>query len=303
MALWASCFPLLVIGIELAPHLAFAALRAGVSGAILLAAALVLRRAMPRGLREWGQIALLGFAGSSLGFLGMFHGAEFLSPGLATLIFNTQPLAAALLARWVLGERLGRGGTLGLALGFAGVILVAWPGLSAQDAPFFLAGLGYLALAALGTAAGNVVMKGASPRLDAAVFLGLSLLIGALPLALASALTEDLSFAWTAKFVVVLLALAIFGTALAFWLWFEALKQTALSTANAFTFLTPVFAIALGVQFFGERVGPFEIGGGALILVGGLQGAAVFAPRLEHQAMIVIGRRDRSRCDLLKVLR
>jgi len=40
-----------------------------------------------------------------VGFIGMFHAAEFVSPGLATAIANAQPLIAALLGRIVLGER------------------------------------------------------------------------------------------------------------------------------------------------------------------------------------------------------
>ena len=85
MALWASCFPLIAVGLELAPHLAFAALRAAVGGIALIGVSLVLRRPMPKDAGAWGMIVLLALGATSLGFLGMFHGAAFLSPGLATL--------------------------------------------------------------------------------------------------------------------------------------------------------------------------------------------------------------------------
>lgn len=268
MALWASCFPLIVIGLELAPHLLFAALRAGIAGAALIVLALALGRPIPKDRASWSQIALLALFATGLGFLGMFHGAEFLSPGLATLIFNTQPLAAAVLARFFLGERLGARGAFGLALGFSGVALATAPGLFAGEASATLAGAGYVIAAAAGTAVGNVVMKSAAGRIDGAVAVGFSLALGAIPLAIASAATEDWAFAWSPKFVLVLAFLSTFGTALAFWLWFEALKATSLSTANSFSFLVPVIAIGLGIWLFGEQLGVFELVGALLVLAG-----------------------------------
>ncbi|MBY0564408.1 MAG: DMT family transporter [Hyphomonadaceae bacterium] len=106
MALWASCFPLIALGLELAPLLAFAALRAAIGGIALIGVAVLLRCPMPKGQAAWGMIVLLALSATSLGFLGMFHGAAFLSPGIATLIFSTQPLAAALLGRLFFGRTI-----------------------------------------------------------------------------------------------------------------------------------------------------------------------------------------------------
>jgi drug/metabolite transporter (DMT)-like permease len=48
----------------------------------------------------------------------MLHASEFLSPGIATVITNTQALMAAILATLVLKERIDRYGKTGLWLGF-----------------------------------------------------------------------------------------------------------------------------------------------------------------------------------------
>ena len=119
MVLWAACFPLLAVGLDLAPHLAFAAMRAALAGLGLLVLGAVLRRRVPRGGRVWGLILLVALGSTTLGFLGMFHAAEFLSPGIATVIANAQPLLAVILARAFLGERLEAMGKTGLAAGFA----------------------------------------------------------------------------------------------------------------------------------------------------------------------------------------
>src|SRR3546814_2441298 len=84
MVLWASCFPLITIGLDLAPHLAFAAIRATLAGLCLIALGAFFHRPLPRDTRSWVLVVVVGLGATSLGFLGMFHAAEFVSPGLAT---------------------------------------------------------------------------------------------------------------------------------------------------------------------------------------------------------------------------
>ncbi|WP_342777738.1 EamA family transporter [Roseovarius arcticus] len=72
------------------PH--FATLRAVISGLVLVALACLLNRPVPRGIGAWASLSVMGVGASSFGFMGMFHAAEFVSPGIATVIANTQPL-------------------------------------------------------------------------------------------------------------------------------------------------------------------------------------------------------------------
>ena len=54
MLLWAACFPLITLGLTSSPHLTFAAMRAALAGAALVALGVILRRPLPSGLEEWG---------------------------------------------------------------------------------------------------------------------------------------------------------------------------------------------------------------------------------------------------------
>ena len=96
---------------------------------MLVALAVGLGRPVPKGLRIWTILVFVGLGATSLGFLGMFHAAEFVSPGVATVVANTQPLLAAVLASIFLGEHLDARGKLGLALGFGGILLITVPQL------------------------------------------------------------------------------------------------------------------------------------------------------------------------------
>ena len=269
MVLWAGCFPLITLGLDKAPHLAFAAIRAALAGVCLLLLGAALRRPLPRGLRAWGLVSVSGLGATTFGFLGMFHAAEFVSPGLATVIANVQPLLAALLAGAFLGERQTLLGVLGLIVGLAGIGAIATPGFAPGHSQDYPLGIAYVALAAAGVATGNVAMKRLAGETDAVMAMGFQLLIGATPLALLSASTEDVaSLAWSPEFVLLVFVLSVFGTSLAFWLWFTTLERTSLNKANAFTFLTPVIALVIGAIAFGERLTWSQAIGAALILGG-----------------------------------
>lgn len=269
MGLWSLCFPLVTIGLDLAPHLAFAAMRAALAGLCLLVLGAFFRRPVPSGKRIWSLIVLVALGATTLGFLGMFHAAEFISPGIATVVANAQPLLVAILAPAFLGERLMVLGKAGLIAGFAGVIAIAWPGLASGGTSGYAVGIAFASLAAAGEAVSRVAMKRLPDEIDAIMAMGFQLLIGAAPLAILSVLTENLSsLTWSSEFIVILFVLSVFGTALPFWLWFSALKQVELNRANVFTFLIPLLGLAIGAAFFDERLGSVQAGGAALLLLG-----------------------------------
>lgn len=269
MVLWAACFPLITIGLDLAPHLAFAAMRAVLAGLCLLGLGALLGRPLPQDIRSWALIAVVALGATTFGFLGMFHAAEFVSPGLATVIANAQPLLAALLAYVFLGERLKAVGKVGLVLGLGGIIAIAWPGFASGDSRGYTIGIAYIVLAAAGVAAGNIAIKRLAGQVDAIMAMGFQLALGAVPLALLSVVTEThSSMTWSMEYLVVLFALSVFGTSLAFWLWFAALEHVELNRANAFTFLVPIFGLLIGATLFEERIGWTQGAGAALVLAG-----------------------------------
>lgn len=263
----ALCFPLITVGLEHAPHMTFAALRAIVAGMSLALVAALLRRPIPTDLRMWMALGAIGMGATGFAYFGMFHAAEFVSPGLATILTNTQPLIAAVLAFGFLSERLRPSQYIGLGIGFLGIFTVAMPRLGIGSGPGDIFALSYLVLAAAGLAVSNVLMKTVRSRIDPLVAMAAQLLLGAVPLAILALLTEQPSdIHLSADFVIALTLLALPGTALSYWLWFWVLDRVSLSHANAFTFLTPVLALLLGVTMFEEQIGPLLILG--LLLTG-----------------------------------
>ena len=284
MFLWATCFPLIAAGLVTSPPLTFAALRSFVAGAGLLLPALALRRPQPQGLRSWLMLIAIGFTITSLGFGGMFLAGGLVSPGLATVLANVQPLLAALLAFFILGERLGPRHQIGLSLGFVGILLVALPGFGAGEGRSPLLGIGYILLGAIGVALGNVLLKRSAGQVDLLTTTGWQFTLGGIPLlALAAWVEAPQQITWTAAFIAILLVLSLLGTAASFALWFSLLHRNELNRLNTFTFLTPVFALIMGALFFNERLQWVQVAGIGLILIGVLsasQGTAQ-GPKLD----------------------
>lgn len=269
MLLWAACFPALALGIDLAPHLTFATLRAVLAGLSLTVIALLLGQRIPAEPGIWGRLGVVGFGATTLGFLGMFHAAEFVSPGLATVVANTQPLLAAGLGAFILNETLDRQARWGLAVGFLGIVVISAPQFLASGQQSYLVGLAYILLAATGISISNVMIKSLAGHLDALMAMGLQMLIGSVPLALIAVVTEDATtITWSLEFVSVLAFVSLPGTALAYWLWFSALEKTQLSRANAFSFLVPIFGLTLGWLLFNETLNTYQTSGIALTFIG-----------------------------------
>ena len=268
MFLWSLCFPLIAFGLSVAPPLYFGFLRAGMTGAILLLLAFALRRPMPRGLGVWLNLLWAGIGSVLLGFSGMFLAAEWVSPGIATVIANFQPLIAAGLAYVVLGERLTSRSARGMAIGLVGIIITALPSLVSGGAADSLAGVGLILLGAIGVAVSNVFLKRLAGQIDPLMATGWQFVLGSLPLLLIAAGFEtpgpDM---WSVQFALNLLILSLVGTALAYVLWFWLLQRSTLNRLNVFTFLTPIFGLILGAVFFGERLAALQVAGVALTIL------------------------------------
>jgi drug/metabolite transporter (DMT)-like permease len=272
MFLWALCFPLIATGLSMAPPLYFAALRSFAAGVGLLLPAFALRRPLPQGRGVWLSLLGVGLSATSLGFGGMFLAGGVVSPGLATVLANVQPLIAAGLAYSLLGERLGPRRRVGLLLGFAGIMLIALPGFGGENANSTPIGVVYVFLGALGVAVGNVLLKRLAGQVDLLMATGWQFILGGVPLFLVAQIFETpAQVAWSPSFVVALLTLALLGTALAFVLWFSLLHRGELTRLNTFTFMTPVFALIIGALFFSESLRPVEMGGIVLTLAGALR--------------------------------
>jgi len=259
MLLWSLCFPLINVGLESSSPMMFAAMRAFLAGILLLLLAILLRRPFPTNPTIWVGIIIVGLTATTLGFFGMFYGGGLVSPGIATVLANTQPLIAALIAYFWLNEALVKRQKSGLALGLLGIILIS-VNFGGNDLAISAHGVIYILIGAVGVALGNVTLKWLAGRGDILVLMGLQLLVGSVPLFILNQLLEKSQvITWSISFITSLLILSIFGTATVAVLWFALLERVELSRINVFTFLTPVFGLIVGNLYFNEKLENIDI--------------------------------------------
>ncbi len=253
--LWAICYPLITSGLAAFSPFQFATLRSLIAGFSLLFVGYMLKRPILPEKSLWPNLAIISLTFTALGFTGMFLAGGRITPGLATVIANVQPLLAALLGLFYLTERLNRRTGLALFVGFAGILVIAHPGLTESSSNSTPSGIALVLIGAIGVAVGNVLLKSIANRVDPLIAMAWVLLLGAIPLAIAAAVYESTNtIKWSLASVSNLLILSIFGTALVFYWWLKLLQKIPLNVLNAFTFLTPVLALFMGIAFYNERL-------------------------------------------------
>ena len=257
---WAICFPLIELGHRAAPPLKFAAIRSAIAGLSLVLPLIFLRR-----IRFWNSKVIIfsffvSITHTVMGFGGMFLADGRIAPGLATVLANTQPLIAAVLAYYFLKERLSLQNLLGLIIGFFGIVIIAFPKFLGDASSQGFLGIGYILVGALGTGAGNVIMKKSTAECDLLQLTGYQLSIGGLVLFILSLFFEPQGqINWHSSFNWSLIILAIPGTSLTTVIWINLLKNVSLTKLNVFTLLTPAFGMAIGFLFFKERFSFIEL--------------------------------------------
>jgi drug/metabolite transporter (DMT)-like permease len=259
-AAWGACFLAIEWGLRDAPLLWYAALRALVAGGALLALGGVQRRPAPRGGRAWAWITVLGLVNVTVAFAAMFGGVAGLATGTAAVLANAQPLLILLPAWWLYGEAITGRTAAALIVGFAGLVLVALPGGGGSGAA--------LSLFAAVAVTGGTLMSRRMGGLDLVVATAWHLVIGGVALAALAAAVEGAPvIAWTPRFVLSLAFLALVGTAATTVAWFAEARRSRLDTLTTWTFLTPVFGIALAAVALGERPGGWTAVGLTAVLV------------------------------------
>lgn len=266
--LWGGSFFFAAIALrELAPLTV-------VAGRVLVAAAtlfLVLRLMgvrIPREPEVWRAFLGMGVLNNAIPFTLIVWGQSHIASGLAAVLNATTPLMTVLVAHVLTAdERLSGGRAIGVALGFAGVLVMIGPDALAGAGGNVLAQCAVLG-AAFSYACAAVFGRrfrrlGVPPLTTAAGQVAVSAAIIA-PLALVVDRPWELAPP-SAEVVAALVAFGTLSTALAYVLFFRLLASAGATKLSLVTFLIPVSAILLGVGVLGERLEPLQIAGMALI--------------------------------------
>lgn len=264
---WGSGYLATKAGLQFAAPFTFLSLRFVLGLLLVVPLAWLLRPRWPRTARAWLHVGVAGVLMHAVN-LGGSHYAQYLgmSAGITALVLALQPLATALVAAPVVGERPRTLQWAGIALGLAGVVLVVWHKI---DADAMSAGaLIAVTIALAGITAGTLYQRAFCPAVDlrAASVIQFSASLALLaPLAL---LVEDFRIDWSWTLVGSIFYLVVFASILAVNALHTLMRRGEATRVTSLLYLTPIIAVILEWLLFGVQPGWLTAAGIAITCAG-----------------------------------
>ena len=275
--LWGTSFIFTEIALEDFRPLTIATLRVSGAASALWIYLLIIGAEIPRSLSIWGAFLIMGIVNNAIPFAAIMFAQTLISASLASILNSTAPLFTVVLAGILLSdERITTARIFAVILGFVGVVVMI-------GSPALL-GIGADVLAqcvVLGASVSYAFSAVFARRFKAMGLQPSVLAVGMLTmssLCLAPvAIFVDRPFTLDAPEISAIAAaagVALLSTALAYILYFRILAAAGATNLLLVTFLIPVSAILLGVNFLGESlnlsqiVGMFLIGLGLAVMDG-----------------------------------
>jgi O-acetylserine/cysteine efflux transporter len=215
-----------------------------------------------------GRIFLISFVIATVQYSLTYTGLDGLDVSLAAIIIQMEVPFATLMAVIFLGDRMGWWRIAGMAVAFAGVVLIAGqPGVQNDVAPFFLV------LAGTATwAYGNILVKKLGNSLGGFQLIAWVAVFTAPQLFATSFLLEDGHMEALANADIVgwgtVLYLGLVMTAFGYGLWFRLIARHPVSHVMPFLLLLPVTASAGAILLLGDVPTASTLGGAAFVLAG-----------------------------------
>jgi drug/metabolite transporter (DMT)-like permease len=243
------------------------------SAVIMLVALLAARRLRRLALKDHLFCMVQGCCVFCFNFYCFYHAAAYITSGLESVIFSMAVLFNAFNGMLFFRQKLAPAVIPASLLGLAGIVTLFWHDLSATHiAPELLKGIGLSLLGTYGFSLGNMISSRHQRHgLDVlstntyAMFYGTAVM-GALSLVQGTSFAIDLR----PQYLGSLVYLSVFGSVLAFGMYFTLVGRIGASQAAYSTLLFPLVALTVSTFYEGYQWHINAIVGLALILLGNL---------------------------------
>lgn len=261
---WSSAFAAIAYGLRAFSPAELSLLRFGIASAVLAVPVAFGAIRLPP-LRDWPAVAALALIGMTVYQLSLGYAMTRIAAGAAAVIIALAPGVTSALAALHLGEKLTARMGSGLAVAFAGVMLVTLgSGHELRFEPMALLAL----VAVLATSVYFVWQKPLLARTDALGFTTASIFaatLGLLPFGMH--LPEKVALA-SAPQLASAAYLGLVPTVLGYLCWNWALSRASASTVSSFLYVQPLLAGLIAWWWLGQTLGALAVAGGVLTLGG-----------------------------------
>lgn len=260
--IWGSTYLAIRVALTGFAPFALAAIRFAIAGGGLYVW-LRLRGVAAPTRRQWRNAAVTGVLLLLGGNALVCFAEQQVASGIAAVAVAAMPLYAAIFAG-LYGEWPSRTEVLGLLIGFVGVVLLNLGGSLSGSTFAALALLAAPALWAFGSVWSRRQDMPSGPMNTATQMLTAVPALALTAFASGEHLPQHPGLRATAA----LLYLAVFGSLIAFSAYLFLLRTVRPALATSYAYVNPPVAVLFGVLLGGERVGPLDLAGMAVILAG-----------------------------------
>ncbi len=266
--IWGSSFLFLKLALASFEPFTLGAIRLVVGGAMIICLALATRQPLPRRKRDWAWIGVVGIVASAIAFAFMNTGQALIESSEGGIIITTVPLFTLVLAHWFTDDKMSWRKVLGVAVGFAGVMVMFGPTLLSGFAASIV-GQSFIIVTSFCYACGTVITRrqlgGVAPLMAA----GFSLALASLILIPAAFIFEQpLAMDPTPSALVGVIGASVLSTGVAIALLFVIIARAGPNFASMNNYLSPVVSLTWGYIFLAEPVTGIKIGALMLLMLG-----------------------------------
>ncbi|KGG12064.1 DMT family transporter [Prochlorococcus sp. MIT 0601] len=278
-ALWGTAMAAMAPLVQSGGPEIVAFLRLFPAGVAVLCTLVILKRTLKIAKSDLGWFVVFTLVDATFFQFLLARGLLETGAGLGSVFIDSQPLMVAVLARSLFGDAINPFGWAGLMLGLVGIIcLGVSPGLlrhwllmgdAVSGGNLFSNGQGWMLAAAIAMALGTVLIRFTCKESDPVAVTGWHMTLGSFPLIIWHYFDSNWSFwpDWTVVQWGFMAYASLFGSALAYGLFFWFANKKELTSFSTLAFLTPVFALLSGGIWLGERLESLQWIGVALVLV------------------------------------
>jgi len=268
---WGSTYVAIRFGVEVLSPFVLASVRFLIAGPLMLALCAARGMKLRQTRKDYMKLAAIGILMLGVGNVGLVWSEQYLSSGLAALLIAIVPIYVALLEAFLPGgERLLSRGWVGIAIGFAGLILLLSPGFreGVHSASGQMMGAIVAIVCAFGWVCGSILSRRA--KLQASAFVAAAwemLFAGIFNTCLMAgfgglrgthfSMQAFWSIAW----------LVTFGSLIGYTAYIYLLEHVPVAKVSTYAYVNPIVAVILGALFLHERLIGIEYGGMVAILI------------------------------------
>ena len=267
--IWGGSFIFIELALlELTP-LTIVACRTTLAAIVLLVAVSLSGRIRDLAWPHWPMFAVMGLLNNVVPFALIIWGQQSIEAGRASVLNGTMPLFTVILAHFYLSsERLTGTKISGVAIGFAGVVLLTGQSVVDSNTSNSLHGQLAVLLAAFSYAIASIYGKRLQVLSPIASAAGMLTMASVFSIPLVFLVEQPTLLQPQVSTLLAVLALGVICTALAYQLYFIVLAKAGPSNLSLVTFLIPLSANLMGVVFLNETLGISDLLGIGLILTG-----------------------------------